>query len=133
MLCTGTTAAAISIIEGANAPVVELVRLDPDYAAELWRRAEAFMECVENLTPPVVLAPVAAPVKATVIRDMSQSNSWCDAAATWLEHFPSAKKAASAEKLLKDLVTGETAEAFGAGVRIKRDRAGRLSVRKDAA
>lgn len=132
MLCTDTAAAALSVIEGASEPVVERVALDAAYAAELWQRAEAFMECVRNLTPPVALAPVAAPVKAVRVIDMSGSNEWGDHAATWLETNASAKKAAAAEKSLKALVPADAAKAFGAGVAINRDRAGRLSLRKDA-
>lgn len=133
MLCTGTYVAALSIIEGAREPAIEHVTFDAEYAAELWRRAEAFMECVNNLTPPVALAPVAPPVKATIVQDMSASNEWCDAAVTWLENVASAKKAASAEKSLKGLVRPEAAKAFGAGVVVHRDRAGRLSLKKEAA
>lgn len=53
MLCTGTSKCAFSVIQGAKAPVVEIVSLDTEYATELWRRAEAFMTCVWNLTPPI--------------------------------------------------------------------------------
>src|SRR5690606_3259307 len=63
MIVTGAKQCVFSIIEGAREPIIETVSLDADYAAELWRRAEQFMECVFNLTPPVVAAPVAAPVK----------------------------------------------------------------------
>ena len=64
---------------------------------------------------------------------MSASNEWCDAAVTWLENNASAEKAASAEKSLKGLVPAEATKAFGAGVAINRDRAGRLSLKKEAA
>lgn len=130
MLCTGSYAAALSVIEGAREPVVELVRFDPDYAAELWRRAEAFMACVESLTPPVALAPVAAPVKAEKVYDLAGSNEWGDAAATWLADAPAAKRAAAAEKALKALVPADAARCHGNGVQITRDRAGRLSLKE---
>jgi hypothetical protein len=58
MLCTGTKSVALSIIEGAREPAIEIGELDQSYADELWRRAEAFMQCVWNLTPPVC-APVS--------------------------------------------------------------------------
>lgn len=132
MSVTGTYMAALSVIEGAREPVIEHVAYDMEYGDELWRRAEVFMECVRSLTPPVVPPPVAAPVVASVEIDMAESNEWGDHAATWLEHVASAKKAASAEKSLKALVPAEASRAFGAGVTINRDRAGRLSLRKDA-
>lgn len=131
MICTGTYRAALSIIEGAREPVIEPIDFDAKYAAELFRRAESFMECVWSLTPPVAGAPIAAPIKATIVIDMAGSNEWGDCAATWLETHASAKKAASAEKSLKALVPAEAAKAFGAGVAITRDRAGRLSLRRD--
>lgn len=133
MLCTGTYRAALSVIEGANEPVVEPITFDAAYARDLFARAEAFMRCVWDLTPPVALAPVAAPVRAEKTYDLSQSNEWCDSAVTWLETHASAKKAAAAEKSLKTLVPADAARVFGAGVAITRDRAGRLSLRKDAA
>lgn len=130
MLCTGTYAAALSVIEGAKEPVVEIVPLDPEYATELWSRAEAFMACVESLTPPVALAPVEAPVKAEKVYDLAGSNEWGDAAATWLADAPAAKRAASAEKALKGLVPADAARCHGSGVQITRDRAGRLSLKE---
>ena len=52
MMVTGTTQAALCLIEGAAEPVIEPLDLSPEYAEELWKRAHAFMECVRTLTPP---------------------------------------------------------------------------------
>lgn len=130
MVCTASRRAAISIIEGAREPVVEIVEWDEGYAAEIWNRAAAFWRCVETLTPPVALPAVAAPVKAEKVVDMATSNEWGDAAGTWLADAPAAKRAAKAEKALKALVPADAARCHGHGVQITRDRAGRLSVKE---
>lgn len=129
MLCTETKRCMLSVIEGAREPIIDEIGLDGAYASELWDRAWKFMQCVWNLTPPVELAPVAAPVKAEKTYEMSQSNSWVASAATWAMNIQAKKDCEAAEKELKTLVPSDAARCFGAGVEIKRDRAGRLSVR----
>lgn len=129
-LCTDSRWSALSIIEGGKEPVIEEVPFDEEYAAELWRRAEAFMACVRDLVPPMALAPVAAPVKAERIVDMRQSNAWAEHAAIWHEHRNAAKAFTGAEKELKALVAADARRAFGHGVECIRDRAGRLSIKE---
>lgn len=53
MIVTGTKECRASIIEGAKEPRIEAIPFDPAYAAELWARAEWFMQHVNNLTCPV--------------------------------------------------------------------------------
>lgn len=130
MLCTGSYAAALSVIEGTKEPTVEIVPFDVEYATELWRRAEAFMACVYDLTPPVALAPLEAPVKAEKVYDLAGNNEWAAGAADWLANAAAAKKATSAEKALKALVPADAARCHGYGVQITRDRAGRLSLKE---
>lgn len=130
MMVTQAKECALSVIAGANEPVVDYIPLDESYAVELMRRADAFMQCVWTLTPPVALAPVAAPVPAVVEYDMTGKNEWASEAATWLENCRAAKQAASAEKALKALVPADAAKCHGHGVSITRDRAGRLSLRE---
>ncbi len=132
MLITGAQQAALSIIEAANEPIVEIIPLDADYAAELWARAEAFMACVWSLTPPIAQAAVAAPVKAERIVDMEEagSNEWAEHAATWLANRAGKLLADGAEKSLKALVAPDVARAHGYGVVVSKDRAGRMSLRE---
>ena len=128
MIVTGARWSALSIIEGAREPVIEDVRWNSDYAAELWRRAEAFMEAVRTLTPPVSLAPIAAPVAAVREYDMAQSNAWGEYAAAWLECHPAAKRFKKVEEEIKALVPADAARCFGHALVCKRDKAGRLSI-----
>lgn len=130
MIVTDARKIAPSIIMGANEPVVELIDKDDAYAAELWRRAEAFMRCVWELRPPVVLKAVAAPAKAETTYDYSTNNHWCSEAVTWIKTRAAAKDFAAAEKTIKGLVPSDAARVTGGGIECKRDRAGRLSLRE---
>ena len=130
MLCTETRKTYLSMIEGGKEPVIEEITFDTEYAAELWRRAVVFMDCVNDLIPPIALAPVAAPVSPEKWReiDMTGNNLFAERAATWLECHPAAKRFTAAEKELKGLVEADVGRAFGYGVVVKRDRANRLSI-----
>src|SRR5262249_5247602 len=130
MFCTSTTEAALTIIEGGKAPVIEWIGCDEDYLAELCRRAEDFMKCVWSLTPPVALPAVAAPVPAVREVDMSESNLWASEAGMWLQHRDAARRFTIAERELKALVPSDARRAYASGVEIRRDKASRLSIRE---
>jgi hypothetical protein len=129
MIVTGAKECALSVIMGANEPVVEYIPFDKDYAAELWSRAERFMECVRSLTAPVPLA-VAAPVKAEKAYDFSTNNHWCSEAVTFIGNRTAAKDFAAAEKALKSLVPSDAIRVTGGGIECRRDRANRLSIKE---
>jgi predicted phage-related endonuclease len=129
MIVTGTDTVAASIIEGANEPVIEIVAFDPNYGAELLRRAIEFWSCVQTLTPPVAKPPVMAATRATVSYNFQGNNEWADSAVTWLESAEFIRKGTRAEKTLKALVPADAQRASGHGVEITRDRANRLSLR----
>jgi hypothetical protein len=130
MKVTGTKQIALTVIMGANAPIVEYIERDDSYIAEMVRRATAFMECVRTKTPPVEIAePVPAPVPGKVY-DMSGSNSWSAEAFLWRENIAAKRQAEQAERSLKAMMPADAKKAFGHGVNITRDRAGRLSLRE---
>lgn len=130
MTVTQTKQAVLSVIEGSSEPIVEVIPFDEAYGKELWRRAEAFMQCVWSLTPPVALGAVQAPVKAERTYDMKGSNSWAAEAATWLANHEAKKLAEGAEKALKALVPADAARCHGYGIQITRNRAGSLALRE---
>jgi hypothetical protein len=99
---TGTTQCIFSPVFGGAEPIRDTVRLDERYAAELMRRAEAFMACVREMRPPSPLPSVEAPVQALRIVSMQGNNEWGDHAATWLETAEAAKKFEKAVKEIKD-------------------------------
>jgi predicted heme/steroid binding protein len=130
MFVTNTKQAALSVIMGANQPIVEYIERDDDYIAEMVKRATAFMECVRTKTIPVDIAePVPAPVPGKVY-DMSSSNSWSSEAYLWRENIAGKRLAEMAEKSLKALVPPDAKKCHGAGIYISRDRVGRLSLRE---
>lgn len=128
MLVTGTSRCILSVIMGAREPIIEHIPFDKDYAAELWRRAEAFMACVNSLTPPFPMPAVEPPVAPTAEIDMSSSNSWVAAAADWREHKIDAKKFDDAAKRLKELVPKDAKRVFGGNIEAKRDRGGKIKI-----
>lgn len=130
MLCTGATECALSVIMGANEPVVELIPLDGDYADELACRAANFMQHVWSLTPPIALAPVASPIIPAKTYDMAGSNEWAAYASDWLANIAGKKIADKAEKDLKQLVPADAVLCHGYGVKISRARNGNLSLRE---
>lgn len=130
MIVTGALQCALSIILAANEPIVDFIPRDDAYCAELWARAESFMECVWTLTPPVAQAPVAAPVIPAVTYDMSGNNQWASEAVTWLTTRQAKRDCDAAEKALKGFVPADAVRCHGYGIEIKRDRAGRLSIKE---
>ena len=131
MECTGAAQCALSVIMGANAPIVEYIERDADYAAEMVKRGKQFMACVAAKREPVALPPVAAPADATKIVDMTGNNAWAASAATWRENSAAADLCKDAEKTLKSIVPEDAKKCHGHAVQITRDRAGRLSLREE--
>jgi hypothetical protein len=77
--------------------------------------------------------PVAPPVKPIKTYDMTGDNLWASEAVVWLENRTAARKAAAAEKDLKGLVPLDAVRCHGHGIEIRRDRAGRLSLKEQRA
>jgi hypothetical protein len=129
MMVTKSTECALSVIMGANEPIVEFIGFDKVYGDELMKRATQFWQCVENMTPPFALAPAAVPVIADKIYTMA-TPEWITNAQRWLQTCGAVETAKDAEKKLKALVPEDAKKAVGSGVQISRDRAGRLSLRQ---
>jgi hypothetical protein len=132
MFVTDARQCAFSVIFGANVPIVEYLERDESYIQEMVRRGRQFMGFVERREPPVVLPPVPAPIVATKTIDMTGDAEWRQAAEQWLQVYGAAATARDSEKILKSMVPDEAKKAIGAGVQITRDRAGRLSLRKES-
>jgi hypothetical protein len=132
MEVTGADQCALSVIMGANEPIVEFIERDDNYIAEMIARGEQFMAHVRTRTSPVVLDPVPAPIDASRVYDMSEDNVWGDQAVAWLNTLMAAGENKDAEKILKSRVPEDAKKCTGHGVRITRDRAGRLSLREDS-
>jgi len=122
----------LSVIMGANDPVVEFIERDASYAQELVARGSQFMNCVRMRTPPVALPPAPVPIVADKTYDMQGNNVWGSAADAWLQHRDAAEACKNAEKVLKAAVPADAKKAVGYGVQVTRDRVGRLSLRAAA-
>lgn len=122
---------ALSVIFGANEPVIEWIQRDDEYAAEMVRRGQQFMQHVRNRSPPVEMPPVPPPVVPVKRYDMAGNNAWSANAATWITTRQAAKDNAAADKELKALVPADAKECSGYGLTAKRDRAGRISLRSE--
>lgn len=131
MELTGASQAALSIIRGADAPLVEFIAKDNEYAAELMRRARMFMRHVKERIPPVSEPPIAPKFEDMVELDMRGSPRWEQMAGIWLQTYKAAHSCKDAEKGLKALMPADARRCYGFGVKLTRDRAGRLSLRED--
>jgi predicted phage-related endonuclease len=131
MFVTNAQQCALTIIVGANPPIVEFIERADDYIDEMVKRGDQFMQCVASRTPPVDLPAVPSPVDAKAVYDMSGSNEWCSYAVEWLDTRTDAKRNEDSSKLLKSLVPPDAKKAHGAGVSITRNRAGSLSLREE--
>jgi hypothetical protein len=133
MFVTNTTQCVLSVIVGVNEPIVEYIDRDDDYIAEMVKRGKKFMTCVAARLPPVILPAVPPPVPhdSMIEVDMTADATWKKSADIWLQTYGAKKSATDAEKVLKELVADNVRKAWGNGVRITRDKAGRLSLRED--
>jgi hypothetical protein len=131
MMVTAAKQCALSVIMGANEPVVEYIPRAQPYIEVMIDRGDYFMMCVGLRQPPVQLAPVAAPIEPTAEINMAGNTTWNVHANRWLQTHGAADTAKDAEKILKSLVPAVAKRCFGHGVRISRDRAGRLSLREE--
>jgi len=131
MAMTGAAQCAISIIEGGREPRVEFIKQDGPYTAQMLMRAVEFMNHVHSMTPPVVLPPIAAPVKPTKSYDFSTNNSWCNLAHEFTVTKSEAQRHETAKKELKELVPADAQLVSGGGIKIERDRANRLQIKVD--
>jgi predicted phage-related endonuclease len=129
MIATGTRQCIFSPVFGGAEPVRDTVNFDERYAAELMRRAEAFMQSVWKMRPPPGFGTVDAPVQALRVVSMQGNNQWGEHAATWLETGAAAKKFEKAVKEIKLMVPSDASEAHGSGIVVKRNRANALSIK----
>lgn len=130
MSVTGAEQCIFSVIEGANAPRIEAMDRDGEYIEIMWDRAQNFMRCVRNMTPPVQLEAFDAPPPPAVREvDFTGSNEWADHAITWLGNNSAALKAEKAEKALKGMMPEDAKKASGHGIAITRDKARRLTLK----
>ena len=136
---TGADGAYLSCIFGNDAPRWSWVNKNEEYIKALVKMEKAFWWHVENKVPPEDRLPdseltkIAKEIPIDGMRsvDMSESNSWSSQAIDWLETLEAKQTNEAAAKEIKALVPDDAAEAYGSGIIVRRDRRGRLSLRKE--
>lgn len=140
-LCvTDTQYAYFSIIKGNDDPEFCVIDRNESYIEELVEMEQSFWWHVENKVQPEIeprgqakaMEEKAAEVLIDGLRtiDMASNNAWVSTAMDWLQTREAAARNEAAAKAIKELVPEDAAEAFGAGVIVRRDRRNRLSLRE---
>tara|TARA_R110000764_G_scaffold46637_8_gene104632 strand:+ start:5223 stop:5999 length:777 start_codon:yes stop_codon:yes gene_type:complete len=129
------THAWLSVIKGNDWNPLRIER-DNNYISRLIEAEEAFWHHVTTDTSPAQGTPLdesewqdGEPL-ALVRMDMTGSNAWAHAAASWLENKASSQLYDQANKAIKTLVPDNAREASGNGIAVFRDKRGSLRVKK---
>jgi hypothetical protein len=130
MIVTGARKCALSVIIGGAEPVVDFIPYDSGYGALLIANGRTFLDCVENLVPPVEMRKVEPPPLPSKSYDMSGDEKWKQLADRWVQAYGAAATAKAAESAIKVLVPADAQKAFGCGIVVTRNRAGSLSLRE---
>lgn len=128
----GASQCALVVSFGTQEPIIEYIPRDDEYVAELILRGRQFWQYVETGVSPIDMPAIASPVVAFKSVDMTGNNLWSAEAATWLQTKASSDACKDAEKTLKSLVAADVRKAYGHGIVITKDRAGRMSLRTAA-
>lgn len=134
MACTNSAQYALSVILAGAEPVVRHFDMAFDYATDLTHRALWFMDCVRERVPPGPVSAVAAPPDKWRDYDMrlhESAEEWRRYAEVYLQTIGATETCRDAAASLKGMVPDDARKAYGAGVIVKRDRGGRLSLRID--
>ena len=104
------------------------VPFDPFYHQSLLRSELEFWECVEARKPPFGISPAPESAAGPPVRelDMTKSNAWTAAAATYRETAAAAKQNGEAKDTMKGMIPADVSRAFGHGLEFKRDARGAL-------
>jgi hypothetical protein len=131
--CTEAAGGALLIVHGGAEPVEYPLTWEADYEAQVWERIAWFWDFVQSLQPPVALGALDAPVPAVKTYEMTQSNSWAEAATIWRANRDAARAFEGAAKDLKALVPDDAKRAHGHGIQVDRNKAGSLSIKEQTA
>lgn len=123
----GLGRAWLSILRGNGDWLMYEYAQDGDYLASVLDAGRAFWACVRSDEPPVPLPPPPPPKPVGVREyDMAGSNSWAVHVGAYLDTMLAADRHEVAKRELKALVPDDASMCFGAGLSIKRTKAGAL-------
>lgn len=126
--CIPAKSAGLLIVHGGSEPQEYPLAITDDYSAQVWHRIHLFWRCVEDLTPPVEMPTIVAPVPAVREYDFDRNNEWASHAGAWRETRTAARSFEIAAKAIKKLVPPDAARCFGHSIEVTRNRAGALSI-----
>lgn len=127
MLVCGVDKAVLSVFFGNHKWEKFDVNLDALYSDILIEAEKNFWECVVTKKSPVA-TKVSAPIDAVRRVDMTGNNLWGNYAVQLKQNSAGKKLYDEAVNLLKGLVEADVAEAYGHGIKIKRDKRGALRI-----
>lgn len=135
--CTTASRAAILLCHGFADPRELELEITPEYEALVWKRVDAFQQCVEHLTPPVPMPEVVPPEKWRTVNldsaaDFDAHNWSADmllAFGDWLANKDAAKRFEESKETVKALLPADVGTVLGGGCVVKRDRRNAVTIR----
>lgn len=137
-ICTGASNAILLVAQGTAEPIDFELEYDADYAAELMRRADIFLNCLRTLTPPFPMPPAPPPREKwrTIDVDVEPTN-WSGELAMFLQAYDDTAIPAALHdemgKAARDLIPDDVGKVFAGAFQIARNRKGTLSITRRAA
>jgi hypothetical protein len=136
-LCTKASKVVLLVAQGTNEPIDFEMEHDPDYAAELLKRADIFLACLRNLTPPYPMPPAPPPEKWRTVDLATEQPNWSGELMLFLQEYDDTAEAAdqhvAAGHAARELVPDDVGKVFAGIFQITRNRKGVLAITRRAA
>jgi hypothetical protein len=136
-LCTGASKVILLVAQGTAEPIDFEMEHDADYAAELMKRADIFLTCLRNLTPPYPMPPVVPPEKWRTVDLASEQPNWAGELQLFLQEYDETAEAAeqhvAAGQAARGLVPDDVGKVLAGIFQITRNRKGTLAITRRAA
>jgi hypothetical protein len=132
MICVGTRNGKLVVGQGTSEPVEHELLFDDDYATELMRRADLFLESMRTMTPPFPEPPIIPPSRwRTIDLDKEQTN-WRDELFDHLSIYGDTADAVAAHdeagKAARELIPADVGTCLIAGWKLNRNKRGVLAI-----
>lgn len=127
MAVCGVEKAVLSVFYGNFKWEKYDINRDPIYAMIVESAMEKFWACVQSGEPPVAIKS-SSPVDAIRRVDMTGNNLWASLSRQYMDNLAGKDLCDQAVDQLKKLVDEDVAEAYGHGIKFKRDKRGSLRI-----
>jgi hypothetical protein len=133
MLCVDCRSGILLTAQGSTEPVEHEILFDEQYAAELMRRAEAFIRCMQTLTAPYPEKPIIPPSRWRTIDLDAEPTNWTPELLAHLGRYGETAEAADLHAAAgvgaRGLIPDDVGKVLISKWQITRDRNGKLSIR----